>query len=393
MNCTPKRLIRKMKKLKIFYTLFLLLFISIPKGNSVAQRTSSPAQRTPSRDMNMTFRVFGGVIIRGGDVRQKQKIIDAFNHLTNYIGNNNLKQCLRNAPFVEHQRFSANQIADMYENSKVTEITVKNLDKGVSGEAKVKINGEKITLDPTLIDTKSRERIASVIGHELAHNYRFRHKKHDTGNKFKKITVPEQVESCILDNKYNPCPDYEICWKNARELKKRKTSASPAITNFNQRLYMAWKANDNSNNIYFSRFDGSNWQNSRELSFKTSAAPALATYNGRLYMVWKVNDNSNNIYFSRFDGSNWQNSRELNSRTSASPSLAVNNNSLFMAWKANDSSNSIYVRRFNGKKWQDRMELETKTSKGPSITFYRNTAYLAFKANDSSNNIYIQKQY
>ena len=61
-------------------------------------------------------------------------------------------------------------------------------------------------VDDDFISSQSSTRIASVITHELAHNYGYSHKQNDAGSRYYSATVPEQVESCVLRNRPNRWP-------------------------------------------------------------------------------------------------------------------------------------------------------------------------------------------
>ena len=79
------------------------------------------------------------------------------------------------------------------------------------------------------------------------------------------------------------------------------TSAAPALSEFNNQLYLAWKGEGNGTGIWWSKFDGSSWAPQQRVpNVGTSAAPALADEFPRaLYMAWKGEGNGTGIWWSR----------------------------------------------------------------------------------------------
>lgn len=190
-------------------------------------------------------------------------------------------------------------------------------------------------------------------------------------------------------------------WGNFYSLSQQSTSDAPALAVFNDTLFLAWKANDNSNKIYYAMStNGVNWtwpsQNNYLPGQSTSAAPALAGYNGKIYIAWKANDPSNRIFYgSSLNGTSWASSYSSvpDQATSAAPALAAFKDRLFLAWKANDDSNRIYYAySTNGTTWSwpafDNHIPGQSTSTSPALAGFKNRIYIAWKASNASNKIY-----
>ena len=94
-------------------------------------------------------------------------------------------------------------LANYFLSDKIVKIKIQELGSGINGRARVGINGEELKLDDDFIQSNSIRRIAGVIGHELAHNYGFRHTRYDFGNVYYPFTVPEQVEACVCTGRPN----------------------------------------------------------------------------------------------------------------------------------------------------------------------------------------------
>jgi len=192
-----------------------------------------------------------------------------------------------------------------------------------------------------------------------------------------------------------------ITWGSFTTVPDQSTSAAPALATFNNKLFLAWKANDSTNKIYYATSaDGINWTWPAHANSipnqSTSASPALAAFNGSIYIAWKANDSSNKIFYgSSTNGTTWASSYSSVSgqSTSAAPALAAFNDKLFLMWKANDSSNKIYFAySTDGTTWAWPANANSipnqSTSASPAIAAFKGRLYISWKANSSNNKIY-----
>ena len=123
-------------------------------------------------------------------------------------------RCLDDAYLVEHDRKSARYIAGHYRQPYHIKAACSNLPNANASapvHRAVWFFGGKITFDTGFLSTASDRRVASVMGHELAHNFGYRHKANPFDSLWYKNTVPEQVEACILNLRPNPCPPSIDC--------------------------------------------------------------------------------------------------------------------------------------------------------------------------------------
>ena len=153
------------------------------------------------------------------------------------------------------------------------------------------------------------------------------------------------------------------------------TIASPALAEFNGKLYMAWTGRDGpEQRIHWTTFDGMQWSGQQVLSDRgTNTSPALAEFNGKLYMAWTGARNDFRIYWSSFDGMQWSGQQVLSDRgTNTSPALAEFNGKLYMAWTGfagwkEEETRNIYWSTYDGTRWSGQQrDLNMKEQKQPS---------------------------
>ena len=140
-------------------------------------------------------------------------------------------------------------------------------------------------------------------------------------------------------------------WSGQQVLSDRGTNTSPALAEFNGKLYMAWTGfagwkEEETRNIYWSTYDGTRWSGQqRVLEYEgaeaTIASPALAEFKGKLYMAW-TGYFSSNVKWSTFDGtvppkprSPWSPQQSADSSPlglTISPTLAEFDGRLYMTW-------------------------------------------------------------
>ncbi len=181
---------------------------------------------------------------------------------------------------------------------------------------------------------------------------------------------------------------------NITDINGAKTSASPALAAFGNRLYLVYRGADSSN-IWSCSFDGSTWSAQTNITdingAKTSASPALAAFGNRLYLVYRGADSSN-IWSCSFDGSTWSaqtNITDINgAKTSASPVVAALATTLVVVFRGDDSDN-IWTCTFDGSVWLGQTRLTDQngalTSAAPAAAPFGEGLQLTYKGASSSN--------
>jgi len=185
-----------------------------------------------------------------------------------------------------------------------------------------------------------------------------------------------------------------------------QTGKSPAVTVFNNRLFLVWKDYQEKNiMIAYSYEFGkepdaySFFEYKEMLSFETSKPPALAV--GRdsqdkewLYMVWKGGEEPD-LRWARTNGSLdskgkmiWIDAKKTGQSTDEGPSIAFLNGTLFLARKAHETHDIRIASMDEMGNWNDIANQPPYLSKqGPAIAEYNGSLYLACKS-DGSNNVY-----
>jgi|GEM_PF-1573593 len=180
-----------------------------------------------------------------------------------------------------------------------------------------------------------------------------------------------------------------------------QTSVTPALSPFNNQLYMAYKGWGTSSSLYSCYFDGSTWHSQINVTdqngAKTSGSPALAAFNGKLYMAYQ-GSGSSNLYVCYFDGSEWRDQTKVTSqndaKTDSPPALAVFNGKLYLAYRGSGLSNNLYVcSSSDGSNWgsqtnvTDQNSAQTTTTAGPALAAYNGRLYMGYegKAGTSLN--------
>jgi Peptidase A4 family len=116
------------------------------------------------------------------------------------------------------------------------------------------------------------------------------------------------------------------------------STAGPVICVHNNQLYIAWKGNGNDNlNVAVVDMDAegniSGFSNKNTLGETSPFAPALTSFNQNLYLSW-TGDNNNqlNVIVSSDNGQNFKYKFVSGQTSYDSPCLAVHNDDLYIAW-------------------------------------------------------------
>src|SRR5271170_7867712 len=119
----------------------------------------------------------------------------------------------------------------------------------------------------------------------------------------------------------------QVVWAPQQNIGGVGSSVGPSLTEFQGRLYAAWRGASDNSGIWWSSFDRRVWASQMLIhGVGTSGRPSLAVFQDRLYIAWKGAGNDPGIYWSSFDGRGWasqQNIGGVGSGTSVGPSLAV----------------------------------------------------------------------
>ena len=171
-------------------------------------------------------------------------------------------------------------------------------------------------------------------------------------------------------------------WAPQAKVSNYGTSAGVSLAVFNNLLYMAWKGEGNDQGIWYSSFNGNAWAPQQEVAnVATSTGPRLAVYGGKLCMAWKGMEDDQRLWFSSFNGTSWAPQSQIpNVASSVGPAIAVYNNTLYAVWKGEFGDPGLYYATFNGSSWSaQKLIANTGSSEGPSLTVYNNQLFAVWK--------------
>jgi hypothetical protein len=104
--------------------------------------------------------------------------------------------------------------------------------------------------------------------------------------------------------------------------------------------------------LFYSSFDGANWDAQQISPGITSEGASLAVFHSALYSAWRGAVGDQTISWSKFNGAVWTPQRPLaGSGSSVGPCLAAFNDLLYMVWKGASGDEQIYYSTFNGTAW------------------------------------------
>jgi 1-phosphatidylinositol phosphodiesterase len=183
------------------------------------------------------------------------------------------------------------------------------------------------------------------------------------------------------------------------------TSESPSATVYGDKLYVFFKARGDSNNIHWVTYDRrtKTWSGNQKIVVPgngeplTSHTPAAVAYGDKLYVIYKAQGDSKDIYWARFvpgdGGGHWEGNQKItipgkgyDPGTSAAPAVAVFKNRLYVCFKASNSGKLCYM-WFDGRSWAGDIVIraggkEAKSQSAPSAAEYKGRLYLAYRGED-----------
>ncbi|WP_067542459.1 glycoside hydrolase [Nocardia crassostreae] len=181
-------------------------------------------------------------------------------------------------------------------------------------------------------------------------------------------------------------------WTEQAPVPGATSPEAPALTEFQHRLHMAWRAEDSTNSIWFAGSeDGSTWSPPWNFPFVgTSEHPALAAVDEdggeRLYLAWKGADRDQSIYWSTSsDGHKWEDQQILGgAETSSAPCLVVFRGALHAFWRGTDhligSDQNLYTATRGDAGWSAPTPLPgILSADSPAIAVLGDRLYLAHR--------------
>ncbi|MEI6142605.1 MAG: hypothetical protein WCP85_25240 [Mariniphaga sp.] len=154
-------------------------------------------------------------------------------------------------------------------------------------------------------------------------------------------------------------------------------SGSPAAVVFNNRIYLFHQGRGNDGLIWFSTFDGYNWDEDRKLApgsyYGIQNSPSAAVFNDKIYVVY--HDPSDDLRVGTMDSwGNWANI-DPGYKISYSPAVAVCNGKIWIVYQGGggNSGTLMVTSSSDGTTWEpERRILDVNLLGSPCLTVYRN---------------------
>src|SRR5215472_10196387 len=187
----------------------------------------------------------------------------------------------------------------------------------------------------------------------------------------------------------------------------QSSKAAPALAVFQNKLWIAFVANDTSNQLLICNSgNGQDWSDNilvknPSQSQSSKAAPALAVFQNKLWIAFVASDTSNQLLICNSgNGQDWSDNSQVKNpsqsqSSKAAPAQPVFQNKLWIAFVANDTSNQLLIcNSGNGQDWSDNSQVknpnQSQSSKAaPALAVFQNKLWIAFVANGPSNQLLI----
>ncbi|MBN8571409.1 MAG: hypothetical protein J0M18_17435 [Ignavibacteria bacterium] len=191
-------------------------------------------------------------------------------------------------------------------------------------------------------------------------------------------------------------------WTSPEDIKNYGSTEPPCLASYDKSLYIAYKGkktgrDNDDTKIYIAPYDGNRWGDSAPANlatdnFNTGKSPALTVFNNKLYLAYKSykDDNLNIAYSAELVEDNsyefWDYKDKLNFHSTKSPALTVYKDKLFMAWKGHDDDHEIWLSSStDGEYWPDGKATGLFTDESPALAVFKDKLYIAYNQNGSNN--------
>lgn len=181
---------------------------------------------------------------------------------------------------------------------------------------------------------------------------------------------------------------------------KETSDCTPALANFKERLFIAWKGQGNHQLNVMSSSDGVSWKNKKTFDEYTFFEPALAVFRGKLYLGWTGTDRSAMLNVqSTEDGVNWTDKITIDEYSRYGPGLRTFKDRLYLAWTGVDHLSQVNVlSSADGEYWnsEDKVTLSEHSSASPALVAvadadadatHKDVLYLGWTGTDFRNHL------
>ncbi|MGW0802372.1 hypothetical protein [Nonomuraea sp. NPDC002799] len=181
--------------------------------------------------------------------------------------------------------------------------------------------------------------------------------------------------------------DAEEGWSEDQRFPKHFSTAGPALAAYDGQLYCAHRGNRD-DALWWSRWDGAGWSPDFRLpQHYSAAAPALAAYDGQLYCVHRGSGDDASLWWTRWDGTRWSPDQRFPHHFSRSgPALATYRGHLYCVHRGSGDDTSLWWTRWDGTSWSADQRLPGHFSaEAPALAVYKDRLYCVHRgASDQS---------
>jgi len=168
-------------------------------------------------------------------------------------------------------------------------------------------------------------------------------------------------------------------------------SVLQGLCSFNEKLYAAWKGEVGDDRLFFSCFNGTQWDAQQTVGGNSSAGPALAILENSLVASWKGENSDERVFFSELTDSSWDAQTQIPAPVASSfgPSLADFEGKLYAAWKGSENDQSIWFSSLSGSAWSAQAQIPgVESSVGPSLAVFEGKLYAAWKGSSNDQRLW-----
>ena len=168
-------------------------------------------------------------------------------------------------------------------------------------------------------------------------------------------------------------------------------SVLQGLCSFNEKLYAAWKGEVGDDRLFFSCFNGTQWDAQQTVGGNSSAGPALAILENSLVASWKGENSDERVFFSELTDSSWDAQTQIPAPVASSfgPSLADFEGKLYAAWKGSENDQSIWFSSLSGSAWSAQAQIPgVESSVGPSLAVLEGKLYAAWKGSTGDQRLW-----
>jgi hypothetical protein len=184
---------------------------------------------------------------------------------------------------------------------------------------------------------------------------------------------------------------FEIALGKIKAISEVSMSVLQGLCSFNEKLYAAWKGEVGDDRLFFSCFNGTQWDAQQTVGGNSSAGPALAILENSLVASWKGENSDERVFFSELTDSSWDAQTQIPAPVASSfgPSLADFEGKLYAAWKGSENDQSIWFSSLSGSAWSAQAQIPgVESSVGPSLAVFEGKLYAAWKGSTGDQRLW-----